>query len=121
MELFRLPNFHHELFLVLLLPLLLLFFKREKRAPKDIYELSMELQRLAPNDPKVQELLRKLSAYKYRPSPKPIPKKLYKELLEYHKLLRKKRYNSIKPLQRIGYEKVATLFRSFGHPFRRRL
>ena len=128
MDLFALPDFHHTFLLLLALAVILfiaLLFLRSKRTPKkeipkDIYEISMELQRLSPNDPEAKELLSRLAPYKYRQEDK-IPKELRKELLKYYKRVRKKSYNRVNPLKRIGHEKVGAFFRTVGSAFRRRL
>ncbi len=100
MELLPLPPFHHILMAMisvsLLLGIILLvagFLRkrrgRVKKIPSDIYEISIELQRLAPNNPQVQELLKELSNYKYNPTAPEIPKELMKKAKQLFKKLAK--------------------------------
>ncbi|MRI58622.1 MAG: hypothetical protein C6H99_03840 [Epsilonproteobacteria bacterium] len=128
MDLFALPPFYHEWLLLALvitaLGALVPFLKKRstkrKKAPTDIYELSLELQKRAPHDPKVLDLLKRLAPYKYQKDSK-VPKALYKELLKYYKKTQKKRYNGINPLKRMGHEKVRSILDSLHLPFRKRL
>ena len=100
MELLPLPPFHHILMATILVSLLLaltLFvaglYKRKKRIskkiPSDIYEISMELQRIAPNNPQVQRILQELSQYKYNPNAPKVPKELIKRAKNLYKKLSK--------------------------------
>ncbi|BCD59886.1 MULTISPECIES: hypothetical protein [unclassified Nitratiruptor] len=106
MELLPLPDFHHILMATIVITLLLIptlfvaaIVKKNKKTktkpPKDIYELSIALQELAPNDKEVQKLLDEVAKYKYNPKAPSIPKELYKKMIKLYKDLIKQ-YNKRK-------------------------
>ncbi|WP_041353996.1 hypothetical protein [Nitratiruptor sp. SB155-2] len=101
MDLLPLPKFHHLLMATIVIALLIIptlfvaaIVKKKKKKsiskpPKDIYELSIALQELAPNDRRVQEVLEEIAAYKYNPQAPQIPKKLVQKMKRLYKELQK--------------------------------
>ncbi len=99
MELIALPSFYHSLIffffviLVLIIAGVFVFLARKKRKKvdrvdfDDIYSLSIELQKIDPNDKEIKEFLQKIEKFKYRKNSSPLPKK-FKE--EAKRLYRKK-------------------------------
>ena len=98
MDLLPLPDFHHIMMAtitvtILLIPTLFIaaVLKRKKKTrtkpPQDIYELSIALQELAPDNEDVRKLLQEVASYKYNPNAPTVPKELYQKMIKlYNKL-----------------------------------
>ena len=98
MDLFTLPNFHHEIFYgvaVFVLVLAIWMLKRRKkdervrlRTREELYDFSKRLQQFG-KDREIEDLLAKLRPYKYAPKTSKIPKNLRKEALALYEKKRK--------------------------------